>query len=102
MANAVTGTIYIIGPDIPNTPYKIGITSGTDTNGRKRSLQTAHWMDLKLVWKSELLDRVDIIEKKLHKHFENYRVRGEWFNITKKEINKIPSLIKNFGDENER
>ena len=97
MAGAVNGTIYVIGPDVPGTPYKIGITSGTDTRKRKTALQTAHWMDLNEVWKSDLLDRADIIEKKLHRHFKNYHVRGEWFNITKEDIKSIPTLIKQFG-----
>ena len=99
LAGAVTGTIYVIGPDIPETPYKIGITSGSNTNKRKMSLQTAHWMDLKLVWKSDLLDRADIIEKKLHKHFEKQRVRGEWFNISQNDIKNIPKLVNHFGVE---
>ena len=99
LAGAITGTVYVIGPDIPGAPYKIGITSGSDTRKRKTTLQTAHWMDLKEVWKSDLLDRADIIEKKLHKHFEKKRVRGEWFNITTDDITNIPHLIKHFGVE---
>ena len=97
LAGAITGTVYVIGPDIPGTPYKIGITSGSDTRKRKSSLQTAHWMDLKEVWKSDLLDRADIIETKLHKHFKKKLVRGEWFNLTKNDIINIPKLIKHFG-----
>jgi hypothetical protein len=96
---AVTGTIYVIGPDIPGTPYKIGITSGSNTDKRKSSLQTAHWMDLKLVWKSDLLNRADIIETKLHKHFEKQWVRGEWFDISQNDIEDIPRLIEHFGVE---
>ena len=99
LAGAITGTVYVIGPDIPGAPYKIGITSGSDTRKRKSALQTAHWMDLKEVWKSDLLDRADIIEKKLHKHFEKKWVRGEWFNITTDDITNIPHLIKHFGVE---
>ena len=99
LAGAVTGTIYIIGPDVPGTPYKIGITSGSDTRKRKSALQTAHWMDLKEVWKSPLLDRADIVEKKLHKHFEKKWVRGEWFNINKDDIANISELITHFGVE---
>ena len=98
-AGAVVGTVYVIGPDILGTPYKIGITSGTSTDKRKTSLQTAHWMDLKLVWKSDLLNRADIVEKKLHKHFEKKWVRGEWFNISKDDIKNIPKLIEQFGVE---
>ena len=99
LAGAVTGTVYVVGPDVPGTPYKIGITSGSNTDKRKTSLQTAHWMDLKLVWKSDLLDRADIIEKKLHKHFEKKWVRGEWFNINKQDITDIPRLVEHFGVE---
>jgi len=98
-AKAVIGTIYVIGPDVLGTPYKIGITSGSNTDKRKTSLQTAHWMELKLIWKSDVLDRADKIEKKLHKHFEKKWVRGEWFNITKKDINLIPMLVEQFGVE---
>lgn len=96
LAGAVTGTVYVIGPDIPGTPYKIGITSGSNTQKRRTSLQTAHWMDLKEIWKSDLLDRADIIEKKLHKHFEKKWVRGEWFNITRTDIETIPTLINHY------
>ena len=56
-------------------------------------------MDLKLVWKSDLLNRADIVEKKLHKHFEKKWVRGEWFNISKDDIKNIPKLIEQFGVE---
>ena len=93
------GTIYVIGPNVPGTPYKIGITSGSNTDKRKSALQTAHWMELKLVWKSGVLDRVDKIEKKLHKHFDKKWVRGEWFNITEKDINTIPNLVEKFRIE---
>jgi hypothetical protein len=99
MAGAITGTIYVIGPDLPETPYKIGVTSGADTRKRKTALQTAHWMDLKEVWKSTVLTRADIIEGKLHKHFEKKRVRGEWFNIGKAEIEAIPELIEKFKQD---
>jgi len=99
LAGAVTGTVYIIGPDIPGTPYKIGITAGSCTKKRKTSLQTGHWMDLKEIWKSNVLPRADIIETKLHKHFEKKWVRGEWFSISKTDIDSIPKLIEHFGVE---
>ena len=99
LSGAVTGTVYIQGPDIPGFPYKIGITSGRDTRKRLSGNQVGNWMVLKEVWKSDLLDRADIIETKLHKHFEEKKVRGEWFNITKDDIADIPNLIEQFGVE---
>jgi len=98
MSGAVTGTVYVIGPDQPGCPYKIGITSGSDTKHRKTSLQTAHWMDLKLIWASPLLDRADLVETYLHQHFAPKRVRGEWFMITQEDIAHIPNLVKQYGE----
>jgi hypothetical protein len=99
MAGAVTGTVYVIGTDVPGAPYKIGITSGRDTRKRLSGNQVGNWIELKEVWKSSLLDRVDLVEKKLHKHFEKKRVRGEWFNITKKDIKSMTKLVEHFGIE---
>ena len=93
LANAVNGSLYVIGPDIPNTPYKIGIVSGYDVRKRKSSIQSSNWMELKLMWKSGIMDRVDIMEKKLHNYFKDKRVRGEWYNISKKDIDNLPSII---------
>ena len=50
-------------------------------------------MELKLVWKSDVMGRVDIMEKKLHNYFKDKRVRGEWYNISKKDIDNLPSII---------
>jgi len=96
MAGAVNGVVYVIGPDITGTPYKIGITSGSNTDKRKRALQTSHWLELKEVWKSKVLLRADLIERKIHKHFEKKRVRGEWFNISRKDIKTISALVEKF------
>ncbi len=99
MAKAVRGTIYVIGADIDDTPYKIGVTVGTDVSKRKTALQTSHWVDLKIIWKSDLLERADKIEKKIHAHFDKLRIRGEWFKLSKEDLEIIPELIKLCGDE---
>jgi Meiotically up-regulated gene 113 len=99
LAGAVVGTVYVQGPDIPGLPYKIGVTAGRDTRKRLSGNQVGNWHVLKEVWKSDLLDRADLIEDKLHKHFESKRVRGEWFDITRQDIDAIPSLIEQFGVE---
>ena len=92
-ANAVNGSLYVIGPDIPNTPYKIGIVSGYDIRKRKSSIQSSNWRELKLMWTSDVMGRVDIMEKNLHNYFKDKRVRGEWYNISKKDIDNLPSII---------
>jgi hypothetical protein len=99
LAGAVMGTVYVQGPDIPGLPYKIGVTAGRDTRKRLSGNQVGNWHVLKEVWKSDLLDRADLIEDKLHKHFESKWVRGEWFNITKDDIANISELIAHFGVE---
>jgi hypothetical protein len=98
-AGAVLGVVYVIGPDSPGTPYKIGVTSGTCTMKRKSALQTSHWLELKEVWKSDLLERADIVERKLHQHFAKKQVKGEWFDITRQDIDDISKLVKEFGVE---
>jgi hypothetical protein len=90
----ITGTVYIIGSDIAGTPYKIGITSGKNIDQRKSALQTSHWIELKLVWKSDVLKQVNHIERALHKYFESCWVRGEWFNISRKDIKDMPKIIE--------
>jgi hypothetical protein len=93
MAQAVNGTLYVIGSDNPNTPYKIGIVSGYDIRKRKSAIQTGNWVELKLIWKSDIIERVDIMEKKIHDYFVDKRVRGEWFNISKKDVDNLPGII---------
>lgn len=98
-ANAKNGVIYIFGSGIEGTPYKIGITSGTDTRKRLSAVQTGNWIVINEIWKSDYTHRVDRIEKKLHSHFNNSRVSGEWFNLSKKDIKNIPTLIQTFLSE---
>jgi hypothetical protein len=98
-AKAVNGTVYVFGSDIPGTPYKIGITSGTDTRKRLSSVQTGNWVKIKEIWKSDYIPRVDKIEEKLHNHFDKLRISGEWFSITKQDIENIKDLIETFSTE---
>jgi hypothetical protein len=87
------GTIYIIGPsenvNESVLPYKIGITVGTNIKKRLCALQTAHWMNLEIYYKSPLLEDVIKIEKYLHKKYLHKKVKGEWFNINENDISSI-------------
>ena len=59
---------------------KIGNTVD-NINRRLSSIQTGHWMDLKVVLISKLLNDVENIERQLHDRFQDKRVRGEWFDL---------------------
>jgi len=96
LANAKNGVVYIFGSGLPSHPYKIGITSGTDTRQRLSAVQTGNWVTINEIWKSSYIARIDRIEKKLHDHFHHARVSGEWFNLSKKDIKRIPGLIETF------
>jgi hypothetical protein len=96
LAHAKDGVLYVFGSGLPTHPYKIGITSGTDTRKRLSAVQTGNWVTITEIWKSDYTHRVDRIEKKLHEHFNNSRVSGEWFNLSKKDIKNIPALIQTF------
>lgn len=96
LANAKNGVVYIFGSGLAGTPCKIGITSGTDVYTRLSSVQVGNWIKLNVIWTSPYIPRIDRIEKKLHDHFNNNRVSGEWFNLSKKDIKNIPTLIETF------
>jgi hypothetical protein len=66
---------YVIGAE--GSPLvKIGFTSGTP-KGRMSSLQTGIPMRLTLLWSTE-----GDYERDLHIRFNEYRVIGEWFDLT--------------------
>jgi len=86
------GTLYIVAEkNNKNNPYKIGITVGSNVIIRLRALQTSHWVDLEVYYKSPLLDHVDKMERMIHQRYNEKRVRGEWFSIDQNDINDIIS-----------
>jgi hypothetical protein len=66
---------YLVGAE--GSPLvKIGYTS-TDPKQRLKALQTGQPMELSLLW-----SRAGDYEGALHIRFAEYRVRGEWFDLT--------------------
>ncbi|MGW2048608.1 GIY-YIG nuclease family protein [Streptomyces sp. NPDC001858] len=65
---------YLIAADGTQL-VKIGIAK--DPMRRLRELQTGQPMDLHLLW-----SMAGDYERDLHVHFDVYRVRGEWFDLT--------------------
>ena len=90
------GRIYVIGVDKRNGcryfPVKIGNTVD-NINRRLSSIQTGHWMDLKVVLISKLLNDVENIERQLHDRFQDKRVRGEWFDLSESDIKTIKQIV---------
>ena len=78
--------IYFIQAD--NGDIKIGIT--LNPKNRLRALQTHCPLKLKTL---KLIDGDYILEKKIHKLFKDFRIRGEWFLPCRKLINLIHSKI---------
>ena len=90
------GTLYIVGTT-PDNPVKIGITTGSSLKGRLVNLQTSHWLDLKILYKSPLTQNINKLEKQLHEKYKKYWVRGEWFNLPEEKILEAQMLAENFS-----
>ena len=70
--------IYIIGSDKP--PYKIGISKNPEL--RLKNIQTGHPHRLQILELRETdSKRTKLLESVIHKHLDQYRMKGEWFNI---------------------
>lgn len=73
--------IYVIG-----TEHRQKIGFSKDPSSRLKQLQTGNAEELHLHGSIEVSeDRVKMLEKFLHKDLSYKRVKGEWFNMTKKE-----------------
>lgn len=82
--------VYFI-QNIQTQDYKIGKT--IDPISRLSQLQTAHSVkNILLLYKSIHVKDI-IVERLLHKYFEDFRLNGEWFNITKIQIDDILNLL---------
>lgn len=79
--------------DYNTTYYKIGRSD--NPKFREKTLQSEKpTIELLNKWESFLNT-----EKKLHDYFDSKRIRGEWFDLSKTDINSIPLLIKKFENE---
>ena len=86
------GLLYIIGTT-PNNPVKIGITSGTSMKRRLPGLQTSHWLELKILFQSDVIQNLREVETELHNTYKQYNIRGEWFDIPEKKLKQLTSIL---------
>ena len=70
------GYLYVVKPKYKEGPFKIGIAGNLQK--RLETLQTAHYEDLEVVMVVEM-ENPRSLEKRLHRRFREYRIRGEWF-----------------------
>jgi hypothetical protein len=78
---------------LPNGPIKIGYTAASTAIGRFNQLQQASPYKLAL---SGLLHGYEKEERKLHRLFSKYKLRGEWFESAPELVNAANTLIGNW------
>lgn len=72
--------VYAIGQTNGEGPVKIGISS--DTQSRLAAIQTSYPYQLRVLSVSEWIPQARSVEARIHRFFEDFRLNGEWFNIT--------------------
>jgi hypothetical protein len=87
------GKIYVIGVDEKN-PLKIGICTGSTIDKRMAALQTSHWLELKILYESPIINDPRGIEKRLHTLYKDKKVKGEWFDIRYSELENIKLIVE--------
>lgn len=78
------GYVYLMCDAVSDT-FKIGVTKRKNIEERLKDLQTGNAADIfiRSYYECEYPYR---LEKLLHNHFANKRVRGEWFALDAKDI----------------
>lgn len=86
------GYIYLICENGDNELYKIGVTKGSIEN-RIKKLQTGNGNQLVCV-SSFYSNRPYKLEKMLHGHFNLEREEGEWFLLSKEQVNSFTTICE--------
>lgn len=79
--------VYVIGPE--GGPYKIGKADEPVT--RLSDLQIGNWNKLELI--TEIVGGLEL-EAELHKKFSKKRIRGEWFDLNEKDLERLRDMGK--------
>ena len=92
-------------PDNVRRPTKIGFChykrreSPNATVGKRyRDIQRHHWESLYPFHSLYIYD-ANMVEYAIHCKYEKYRIRGEWFNLTFKQILNIKKYLKTLEEE---
>jgi len=91
--------IYLISAEInEQKSYKIGITKRR-VEDRIRDFKTGNSskFDIEQIFTTDKLGLS--IEKRLHKHFADKQIQGEWFNLDKQDIYDFLKLCSKYKEE---
>lgn len=90
------GYVYLLGVNGDNELFKIGVTKST-IESRMKKLQTGNGNTLKCV-DSFHSNKPYKLEKMLHNHFSKDREDGEWFLLSKNQIEHFQEICKKYQD----
>ena len=93
-----SGFIYLVHITGSNF-YKIGYTKNIIK--RLATLQTANALELVIIERFFSLN-ANYLEMQIHKHYESQRVRGEWFQFSKKQVKDFVSVLNNLDKDNDK
>lgn len=91
--------IYLISAQIGDEKlYKIGFTK-RKVEQRIKDFETGNASDFNIEQVYQCEKYYLTIEKRLHKHFHEKNVRGEWFNLDKSDTYEFIRLCHKYWDE---
>lgn len=93
--NQYLKSIYVLKHRGFEDYYKIGVTH--NINQRLNSLNTASPLGIEVVF-NQVFDSPYAVESIIHSRYEDRNTNGEWFNFSKKEIERVTNFIKGFSE----
>ena len=77
-----------------NGYYKVGVTLDASVDRRIQQLQIGNPCKIDLIAKTGTISNAYELEKALHKKFKDNKVRGEWFTLSKEELEYAIAVMK--------
>ena len=91
--------IYLISAEIKGVTYhKIGYTK-REVETRIKEFKTGNCSDFEILYVYTPNDHPVSIERALHRHFDLKKIDGEWFELSKEDIEEFPSLCEKFYNQ---
>lgn len=82
------GWVYLLGVNGDNMMYKIGVTKSDNINNRIKKLQTGNGNEIRLIHSFQSIEPFKM-EKVLHSKFALERESGEWFLLSKQQVDSF-------------